>query len=248
MTNTTIATQEPDLKTPTLATEKEVIQYLRYSNKFADISALAKEDALLVKLCKQFDLQVSDEELQAAGDAFRLKHKLLGIKETQDWLRQRGISVEDWSEGIKLQLLKNKLKEHLFGVNVDRHYIDNREQYRRVALSQILVLDREKALSIMRSLQEENTSFCALALEHSEDSQSRVNGGFVGIRYLTELMPEIVQGITDKPVGVIIEPIQTKLGYCILRVEKWFPPKLDESFREQMMSSLWQFWLREQQS
>jgi parvulin-like peptidyl-prolyl isomerase len=246
MTNTTIANQEPELKITPGISDAEIITYLRHSYKFGEILDLAAENALVVRLCEQFGIQVTDEEWQTAGDAFRLEHKLLGIKETQDWLKQQRISVEDWSEGIRLELLKQKLKEHLFGANVDLHYISSRDQYRRVALSQILVLDREQALSITRSLKEENVSFCALALEHSQGKQSHENGGFVGVRYLTEFLPEIIQAINNAPVGEIIGPIQTKLGYHILRVEKWFPTQMNKSVREQILSYLWQIWLKEQ--
>jgi parvulin-like peptidyl-prolyl isomerase len=246
MTNTTIATLEAKPNTLLELEDAEILQYLRHSYKFAEIYNLAAETALVVKLCEQLGIQVTDQEWQAAGDTFRLEHKLLGIQETQDWLQQQRISVEDWSEGIKLQLLKQKLIEHLFGANVDMHYISNRDQYRRVALSQILVLDREQALAIMRSLKEDHASFCALALEHSQGKQSHFNGGFVGVRYLSEFMPEIIEAISDVPVGEIIGPIQTKLGYHIVRVEKWFPTQMNESVREQILSTLWQVWLKEQ--
>jgi parvulin-like peptidyl-prolyl isomerase len=40
-----------------------------------------------------------------------------------------------------------------------------------------------------------------------------------------------------------IRPIQTKLGYHILKVEKWFPAELSK-VREQVLESLYQAWLQ----
>ncbi len=252
MTNKTIDIQEtnPNSLFPTISsvTEAELVAYLRHSYKFAEIATLAEEEAFIIKLCEHFNIQVSEEEWQAAGDAFRLEHKLLGVKETTDWLARQRITVEDWSEGIRLRLLTKKLKEYLFGANVDMHYISNREQYKRVALSQILVLDPAIASEVMGSLSEEKTSFCAVALEYSKGKQSHNNGGFLGILYVSQLAPEIGKAIADVPTGAVIGPIQTELGYHIIRVEKWFPTEMSESVREEILNTLWRVWLREQKS
>lgn len=229
----------------TPATDAEIVRHLRHTHRYAEVAALAEQETLILKLCEQFGIVVSDQEWQAAGDAFRLEHKLLGVPETQAWITKQRISVEDWSEGIKTALLSKKLKEHLFGIVVDSHYIANRDSYRRVALSQILVLDLTEALKIARSLREEHPSFCALALTHSKGKQSQENGGFVGIRFVSELAQEIAQVLLDAQEGDILGPIHTNLGYHIIRVEKWFPTELNEAVREQILESLFQAWLQE---
>ena len=252
MTNNTIEIQETNTNSllPTISPviDTELIDYLRHSYKFAEIANLAEEETFIVKLCQHFNIQVSEEEWQAAGDAFRLEHKLLGVTETTNWLDGQRITLEDWSEGIRLRLLTKKLKEYLFGANVDMHYISNRDQYKKVALSQILVLERETASQVIQSLAEEKSSFCALALEYSKGRQSHTNGGFLGVLYLSQLAPEIAKAIADIPVGEIIGPIETELGYHILRVEKWFPAAMSESVREEILNTLWRIWLRDQQN
>lgn len=225
------------------ATDDVVVAYLRHSYKFTEMAALAERDALILTVCEQLGITISDEELQAAGDAFRLEHKLLGASETLAWLGQQRISVEDWSQGIRVSLLTKKLKEHLFGEAVDNHYMTNRDDYRRVALSQILVHHLTEALKISQALRVENASFCALALEHSKGKQSQQNAGFVGIRFLAELLPEIGKAVAEAKEGEVVGPIQTKLGYHILRVEKWFAAELNE-VREEVLESLFQGWLQ----
>lgn len=227
------------------ATNEDIIAYLRHSHKLAEIADLAEHDALILGLCDRLGISISDEELQAAGDTFRLEYKLLGASETLAWLQKQRITVEDWSGGIRVKLLTKKLKEHLFGDAVDAHYISNRHDYRRVALSQILVSDLPDALKVAHALREENASFCALALEYSKGKQSKENGGFVGICFIAKLLPEIAQAISQAKEGEAIEPIQTKLGYQIIRVEKLFPAELNESVREEILDSLFQAWLQE---
>ncbi len=246
MIETTETLEQDVLPEISPATDTEIIAYLRRSCKFAEIAAETERESLILAHCERLDIKVTDEEWQAAGDAFRMKHKLLGIAATQDWLSQQRIDLEDWSQGVKNLLLAKKLKEHLFGAAIDGQYLSNRNNYRRVALSQILVVELTEALKIAQALREENASFCALALEYSKGKHSQENGGFMGIRFLTELMPEITQAIAEAKENEVIGPIHTKIGYHILRVEKWFPTHLSELVREQILESLFQAWLQEQ--
>lgn len=240
--------QETILPKISTATDENILAYLRRSHKIAEIATLTEKDALIVSFCEQFNITVSDEEWQSAGNAFRQEHKLLGVPETVEWLSQQRITVEDWSEGIKIRLLEKKLQEHLFGSAIDNEYIKNRNLYKRIALSQILVDDLADAFKIARLLREENASFCALAIEYSKGKQSKENGGFVGIHFISELLPELRQAAVEAQSGEVIGPISTKIGHHVLRVEKWFSPKLDETGREKVLESLFQKWLQEYQS
>ncbi|WP_411267997.1 peptidylprolyl isomerase [Nostoc sp. PA-18-2419] len=225
------------------ATDEVIIAYLRQSYKIAEIAVQAEQDALILAVCKQLNITVTEEELQAKGDAFRLEYKLLGASETLAWLTKQRITVDDWSQGIRVSLLRQKLKQHLFGDAVDAHYMNNRDDHRRLALSQILVRDLTEAFQIAQVLRQENASFCALALQHSKGKQSKDNGGFAGVRFIAELLPEIVKAVAKAKESEIIGPIQTKLGYHILRVEKWFPAEFNQ-VREQVLDSLFQAWLQ----
>jgi PPIC-type PPIASE domain len=228
------------------ATDERILQYLRNSYKFAEASQLAEQEDFILETCARIGIEVTDEEWQAAGDAFRLKHKLLAVPETQKWLSQQRITIDDWSQGIKIKLFTKKLKEHLFGLAVDGQYLQNREHFKRVALSQIIVTDSDEATKLTNILREEKASFCALALEHSRGKQSHQNGGFLGVRFLPELMPEIVEAISQVKDGEIVGPIQTQLGYHIIKVEKWYQLHLNEQLREQLIEAFFQAWLREQ--
>ncbi|BAZ01084.1 PpiC-type peptidyl-prolyl cis-trans isomerase [Tolypothrix tenuis PCC 7101] len=234
--------QEPVKPHP--VSDAEILAYLRHSAKFAEVAVAAEREALVLANCNQLGIEVSDDEWQAAGDAFRLERKLWGNTETLAWLEEQRINVEEWSQGIKVALLENKLKEYLFGATVDGAYISNRDNYRRVALSQILLTDLATAWKIVQLLREGEASFCALALEHSKGKQSQENGGFVGIRYLVELIPEIAEPLSQAKEGEIIGPVQTKMGYHVLRVEKWFPIELNQGVRQQIMDSLFDAWLQ----
>jgi parvulin-like peptidyl-prolyl isomerase len=72
---------------------------------------------------------------------------------------------------------------------------------------------------------------------------SATQGGFVGVRFLSVLMPEVREAIANLREGEISDPIQTRLGYRIFRVEKRFEPHLSEALRAEILETLFQNWL-----
>lgn len=235
------------LKLPEIspATDEQILGYLRQSCKIAEIAAQTEQAALILSLCEQLDITVSEDELQAAGDTFRQEHKLLSASETLAWFARQRVTVEDWSEGIRVSLLLQKLKERLFGEMINTQYLTDRNIFQQIALSQILVLDLIEAMRITQALREDKATFCRLALEHSKGRQSKDNGGFVGVRFLAELMPELSQALAEAKEGEVIGPVQTKLGYHILQIEKRFEPDFRE-VREQVLEFMFNTWLKNQ--
>ena len=224
-------------------TETDLLTQVRQTRQIPELTHQIQCDRLAHQLCQKLDVQISDDELQMAGDMFRSKHKLLGIPETLTWLAEQQITVEDWTADIRRQLQWQKLAENLFGQALDSHYMANRDNYRRVALSQIVVSDLSTAQQIAQQLQAHPNRLSALALEHSQSRLSRSQGGFVGIRHLTEFASEILQAITDREAGDIIGPVEGQRGYHILRIEKWLPPHLDEEARQSLLQKTLQSWL-----
>jgi parvulin-like peptidyl-prolyl isomerase len=64
-----------------------------------------------------------------------------------------------------------------------------------------------EAVKITQALREGKVSFCVLALQHSKGKQSQENGGFVGVRFLAELLPEIAQAVSEAVEGEVLDPV-----------------------------------------
>ena len=226
-------------------TEAEILTKLRQTYQISNLVTATQQDKLIVAVCEKLEIIVSDTELQTSGDRFRLSRQLTSARTMLEWLDRQMIGVEDWTEGLRLQLLTQKLKEALFGGQVDAHYLQNRDYFRRIALSQILVSDSTIAQKVFSQLKREPQRFCELALEHSQAKISSQQGGFVGIRFVSELMPEVADAIADIGGGNLIEPFQSRLGFHILKIEKWFPVQLTEEVRETIIETLFQSWLQQ---
>ncbi len=226
------------------ATDQQIIDVLKYSRRYSEIAIESERNVLIENVCGQLDIKVTEEEIQYAGDTFRKHNKLYGETETIQWLEHQRITPEEWSKGVYMQLLSQKLKEYIGMSNADNAYLANKESWRRVALSQILVSDLAIAVKICKSIREGNDSFCMLALEYSQGKQSKENGGFAGIRFVAELFPEIATAIDKAQIGEVLGPVKSTLGYHILRVEKWYPPEFNQ-MKDLISEYLFQSWLND---
>lgn len=54
----------------------------------------------------------------------------------------------------------------------------------------------------------------------------------------------MIQSVSEAHEGEVLEPIVTKLGSHIIKVDKWFPVQLDEFLREQLLKSAFQLLLQ----
>jgi parvulin-like peptidyl-prolyl isomerase len=226
------------------ATDQQILDILKYSRRYSELAIESERNILIENICGQLNIKVTEDEIQNIGDTFRKENKLYGEAETIQWLEYQRITPEEWSKGICMQLLSQRLKEYIGANNADTTYMENKDNWRRVALSQILVADLAMAVKISKSIREKSDSFCTLALEHSKGKQSKENGGFAGIRFVAELFPEVAAAIDKAPVGEVLDPVKSKLGYHILRVEKWYSPEFNE-VKDFISEYLFQSWLNE---
>lgn len=79
--------------------------------------------------------------------------------------------------------------------------------------------DREAEIrALHQKLVSGAASFAEVAAQHSEDSRSKVRGGDLGWITATRMPADFMQAVEKLPVGKISEPVETKLGWHLLRV------------------------------
>ena len=96
---------------------------------------------------------------------------------------------------------------------------------------------RENANEIYAEL-EAGEDFNKLALTHSDDPETRENGGDLGVRSLSELNPKTRAIIEVLETGAYSQPYETELGLHIFKVDQRNSPELTEMEKAQITSLL----------
>ncbi|MCE2414615.1 peptidylprolyl isomerase [Candidatus Poribacteria bacterium] len=96
---------------------------------------------------------------------------------------------------------------------------------------------RERIVEIFKKL-ENGEDFNALASAHSDDTETRENGGDLGVRSLTELNPKTRAIIEALESGTHSQPHETESGLHIFKVDERNSPNLSETEKQQITSIL----------
>ena len=90
---------------------------------------------------------VSDDELQAASEAFRREHGLLSARDTEEWLSARGMDEERLGLLMEDRVLEEKLRRLLVGGQLEGQALDDaqRVQAERDLFAAWLAEARKKA-------------------------------------------------------------------------------------------------------
>lgn len=81
---------------------------------------------------------------------------------------------------------------------------------------------------------EAGEDFSKLALAHSDDAETRENGGDLGVRSLSELNPETRKIVEPLASGAYSQPYETELGLHIFRIDERDSPGLTEAEKTQI--------------
>ncbi|HTL88031.1 MAG TPA: peptidylprolyl isomerase [Leptolyngbya sp.] len=228
---------------PTQIESEQIAVWLRKTVQFKETVRPILAQRIVDREAQHRAIQVTDTEVQAAGDEFRLTHKLEKASDTIAWLTNEMIDAEDWEAGIRDRLLTNKLKELLFGIEVDRVFTENRLNFDQVLLYQIVVPYRQLAQELFYQIEEREISFFEAAHLYDIDLKRRQYCGYEGKLYRWSLHPEIAAVVFGATSGELLRPIQMEGNYHVILVEELITAELSTEIRADILNQLFDEWL-----
>ena len=91
----------------------DVVDYMRMTGSFAPALKEVVSRKITVQAARDKGIKVSTGEIQRAADVFRYAQGLPGAKDTENWLKANGITLDAFEEYIETNLLINKFKAQL---------------------------------------------------------------------------------------------------------------------------------------
>jgi len=187
------------------------------------------EGTLIQQQAKKLKVDISDKEVEAVVDSIR-KQNLITETEFKERLQKEGISLKAFSEGIRNNLLRNRVLARAISTtilvteaNIKAYYDTNPDEFRseEFRLQQIFISSRRedavtRAQAAFKLLQEEQP-FESVAKEYSDDP-SGARGGDIGFVKKEELIPQLLQAISLLMPGTSSHPVVTPYGYHIMKL------------------------------
>lgn len=226
----------------------DIIYYLRLSCQIPTILEAIATQKLIAEAAEKFAIELTTEELQQAADSIRLANQLLKADDTWAWLEKHYLSIDDFEEIAKKNLLSIKLANHLFADKIEPYFYAHKIDYTGVVTYEVVLDDEDLALELFYALQEGEISFQEIARQYIQNTEIRRAGGYQGIRYRSDFRPEIAAAVFAANPPQILKPITTPKGVHIIAVEEIITPELDEQRRIQIARDFFTNWLQQQLS
>jgi hypothetical protein len=209
-----------------------LIKHLCVQGRFEALVREALAAQLVQSEARQAGISVKVDELQAAANEFRRRHRLNRAADTRSWLAAQNLTVDDFEAGLKQTLLAAKLRQHLTAANADDHFAAHRADFERLRLTRLLVQREDLARELASQIREEGKELADVARDHG---RPLVRGQW--------FRKEIDEPIASATIGQLVGPFGTSNGFVLAVVEKRRPAELDETTRQRIQDELYQEWL-----
>ncbi len=202
-------------------TKEELHDFLVQQNGIQALDTLIAEKVLDLEIEKA-NIEISDEEVKKEID--NLKQQYGGEEVFNSTMESYGITLEDMEKDIRMNMQINKLLEPRIEISDEEmksFFEENKDtlsEKEQVSASHILVETEAKALEVKEKLSS-GEAFSELAKEYSIDEANKEQGGELGFFGRGQMVSEFEDAAFSLNPGEVSDPIKTKFGYHIIKIE-----------------------------
>ena len=217
-----------------------------------ELPALLERSRLLIPLFRRLLLEaciagvsVTADEQMAFQQRFLAQNGIDSAEKLQAWLEKANLSEEQASRNILEALQLETYKKQSFGAEVEKIFLDTKEQRDRVVYSLLRVKDQAAAQELHLRLEEGDATFTDLSQEHSAGPE-RETGGLIGPIVMGRLHPQLTELLRISKPGQLWHPMPIDDWWVIVRLDKKLPAQLDEAMEQQIREECFEDWLKQQ--
>ncbi|MEO1372797.1 MAG: peptidylprolyl isomerase [Cyanobacteria bacterium J06635_10] len=225
---------------------KEVIHYLKMSCQIPGVIEGIATRKIIADTASTEGITVKEDELQQEGDRLRFAKKLVKASDTWAWLQTHHLSIDEFEELVYNNVLFKKVAHHLFNDKVEAFFYQNQLNFVKAVTYEVVLDDYDLALELFYALEENELTFQEVAREYIPNPDLRRAGGYQGVRQRKDFRPEIAAPVFAATPPTILKPVVTVKGVYLIWVEEIIQPELDEQLREQIITDLFNGWLKQQ--
>jgi len=232
------------------------------------------DEKLTDKEVERLQIQVSEKELDNTIERIK-KDKLITDEELIDGLASEGLTMEEYRERIKEQILRSRLVAYqikskivITKEDIDACYKRDIDKYageKKYHLSNIIMkvplsagesekLEVKKKMDAILSRLNEGESFADLANAHSESS-STADGGYLGLFKIDALLPQLQEAIKEMKAGEFTPVLDTDQGFQIFYISEIVnvpgksceeaTPEIEKKLYDEVVNEKFAAWIEE---
>lgn len=199
---------------------------------------------LIRQLAQREGVVATLEDLQRKVDEWRYQHRLERVEDTEAWLMQRGVTLQDVADDAEVRQLEYLLSARVTGDEIEPYFANHRLDFDAVDVCWIFVRDEGVADEIGLQVCEEGADFYAMARLYSEDETTRPAGGYLGRLRRKQLPKGIATRVFAAEVGDAVGPLKVSGGYGVYVLQQFYPGELNDVIRKEIRKRLFSQWFQ----
>lgn len=223
----------------------EIFNYLKQELKLKEICQKVLHSRIIKAAAADKNIGVSEAEIEAEANKIRCALHLEKAADTIAWLSDNFLDPDSWEIAIANDLLSRKLANHLFEAQVEPYFAQNKLDFDRFVLYQLVVPYEKLAQELFYQIEEEEISFYQAVHLYDIDRQRRHVCGYEGEVHRWNYHPDITATLFKTPVivGELIGPIKSQAGYHLFKIEDYLPAQLTPKVKQEIIDELFARWL-----
>jgi parvulin-like peptidyl-prolyl isomerase len=218
--------------------DADILEQVKISRKMPEITEQIIMNRIIREEAEKAGIKVEVKELQEAADDFRSRNNLIRAKSTQIWLAMNHLSLDEFENIIRLELLSNKLRDFVVSDKVEEYFYQHQLDFDRVVLYEVILENKELAAELYYSVREGEIKFQDVAGKYIGDIDMRRKSGYLGSIRRKKLNPALLSIFSVNFYPQIIKPISTTLGFHLLWVEEIIKGTLDKEIHSEIQTRI----------
>ena len=220
-----------------IARQLGVADNLRFFQPFA-------RGELIRQLAQREGMGAAREDIQRKVDDWRYRHRLERVEDTQAWLSQRGITLQDVAEDAEVNRLEYLLSEKVADGEIEPYFARHALEFDEAEICWIFHADQGVIDEIELQIREDGADFYAMARRFSQDATTRPGSGFLGRVRRAQLPKGIAARVFAAAPGDLFGPEKVSGGFALYLLQQIYPATLDARVQKEIRKRLFNQWLQ----
>lgn len=225
----------------------DVIAHLKVKGIFRTAIFEIIERRVIQLKIEEFGIPVPEDLVQRRILERRMLAGLQDDQAFQKYLRFFGITEQQWQESVRIEILRDLLKEHVVSRRqIQDFYKQEAERFTSAALARIACRTRAEAEAALAAARTGEKDFVELARQYSVDESTRYGGGYIGNVKPGMLSSEVDQAVFSAAPEDVIGPFRENTLWTVYKIYNVTTERLSEPVRRQICEMIFEQWLRQQ--
>ncbi len=226
----------------------EVVTSLDYAWHKLHVGRHLIDMALITREIRDRRIEPSDDEIDAAFTAFRVRRRLFTTAAVERWLAEHGASQAELEHHLRQDVARRELRRQVTGGADEQaaYFTAHRADFDRVQIAKIHVADRASAEALRAELDGAPQRFLAAAqqrfLHHG------AGGEIFATLWRHELDADRAGILFDTESGQLAPVLTSGDGFEVVQVLCKLPAVLDDETRALIDDRMFEHWLGEQRA